>query len=519
MGAPPGLSRASRRARSSAARRASASAPRSSRPTARHWPRDPPRRAPRRSGSAALAIAGTVGSPSATAGQRAVRARLPRGNARRARAASSWRSTRGSPASRRASCSRRAPRADKRILATGEPTPGEPVKTTIDPEVQTATVTALGDQYGGVAVIDAKLRRRPRRGGTRRSRLRSLRARPSRSSPRSRDSTRAWSRSTTSSRSRRPTRLIGREISNAHDAACGGTFVQSFANSCNTVFAPLGVEVGIGEDGRDGRGVRIRVEPPSLAAPEALEALALPPSSLGEIESDVALGESVDRPGPGPRDPARDGVGRADDRERRRPPPNLDREDRRSCDRTPSRSKVTSAETAHEARGHDARGGPLGHRARRRRSPESRSPARPARPSWAQRRSSPARCWRPARIRRSTENAWFASYAPATTARAGDRGHAAERHRRRRHGRRADRARDLLVGARTVGADSSYSSSSAGKPITEPTTTRTPPITAIRPPTVSVSSERPAPIADSAAPAPRIVHQPPPLAASLAGGH
>jgi cell division protein FtsI/penicillin-binding protein 2 len=36
----------------------------------------------------------------------------------------------------------------------------------------------------------------------------------------------------------------GREIANAHDSACGGTFVQSFAKSCNTVFAPLGAEVG-----------------------------------------------------------------------------------------------------------------------------------------------------------------------------------------------------------------------------------------------------------------------------------
>ena len=51
---------------------------------------------------------------------------------------------------------RREARAAKRTLATGKPAPGEPVKTTIDPEIQTAAVTALGDQYGGVAVLDAK---------------------------------------------------------------------------------------------------------------------------------------------------------------------------------------------------------------------------------------------------------------------------------------------------------------------------------------------------------------------------
>ena len=37
---------------------------------------------------------------------------------------------------------------------------------------------------------------------------------------------------------------IGREIPNAHDELCGGTFAESFAMSCNTVFAPLGARVG-----------------------------------------------------------------------------------------------------------------------------------------------------------------------------------------------------------------------------------------------------------------------------------
>jgi cell division protein FtsI/penicillin-binding protein 2 len=35
-----------------------------------------------------------------------------------------------------------------------------------------------------------------------------------------------------------------RVVHNAHDEVCGGTFVQAFARSCNTVFAPLGVKVG-----------------------------------------------------------------------------------------------------------------------------------------------------------------------------------------------------------------------------------------------------------------------------------
>ena len=35
-----------------------------------------------------------------------------------------------------------------------------------------------------------------------------------------------------------------RVVHNAHDELCGGTFVEAFAESCNTVFAPLGVKVG-----------------------------------------------------------------------------------------------------------------------------------------------------------------------------------------------------------------------------------------------------------------------------------
>ena len=178
----------------------------------------------------------------------------------------------------------------ERTLATGEPTDGEPVKTTIDPEVQTATVAALGDQYGGVAVLDA-------RSGD----VRGV-AGLAFSAPQPPGSTfkiitavagldagvvelddvfPVESSNTT----------IGREISNAHDSPCGGTFVQSFAESCNTVFAPLGVEVGIEKMVETAEAFGFNSEP-SLAAPEVLDALAPPPSSLGEIESDVALGES-----------------------------------------------------------------------------------------------------------------------------------------------------------------------------------------------------------------------------------
>jgi peptidoglycan glycosyltransferase len=38
--------------------------------------------------------------------------------------------------------------------------------------------------------------------------------------------------------------LEGRTLQNANGESCGGTFIQAFANSCNSVFAPLGAKVG-----------------------------------------------------------------------------------------------------------------------------------------------------------------------------------------------------------------------------------------------------------------------------------
>ena len=36
----------------------------------------------------------------------------------------------------------------------------------------------------------------------------------------------------------------GREVANAHNEACGGSFVEAFAESCNSVFVPLGPKIG-----------------------------------------------------------------------------------------------------------------------------------------------------------------------------------------------------------------------------------------------------------------------------------
>ncbi len=178
----------------------------------------------------------------------------------------------------------------RRTLAAGEPTDGEPVKTTIDPDVQSAAVTALGDRYGGIAVLDAKS------GDVRGvAGLAFSAPQPPGSTFKVITATAALDAGVVALDDEFPVEVsnttIGREITNAGDSPCGGTFIQSFAMSCNTVFAPLGVEVGVEKMTETAEAFGFN-SPPALAGGNALESLAPPAPSLGEIESDVALGES-----------------------------------------------------------------------------------------------------------------------------------------------------------------------------------------------------------------------------------
>lgn len=129
------------------------------------------------------------------------------------------------------------------VLAQTKPTPGEPVRTTIDPDLQEATATALGDTYGGAAVIDAKNGNVLALAG-----LAFSAPQPPGSTFKVITAAAALEEGITKPSEEFPVvssaPVGGREISNAHDELCGGTLVQSFAMSCNTVFAPLGEELG-----------------------------------------------------------------------------------------------------------------------------------------------------------------------------------------------------------------------------------------------------------------------------------
>ncbi len=134
-----------------------------------------------------------------------------------------------------------------RVLATSELAPGRNLKTTIDPDLQEATVSALGGQSGGVVVLDARSGDVRALAGQAYSFLR-----PPGSTFKVITATAGLEEGKVKlDDSFDPVTEINpapdtgaRVIENAHDESCGGTFEETFAESCNTVFAPLGVEVG-----------------------------------------------------------------------------------------------------------------------------------------------------------------------------------------------------------------------------------------------------------------------------------
>jgi cell division protein FtsI/penicillin-binding protein 2 len=134
-----------------------------------------------------------------------------------------------------------------RLLARAQGAPGQPVRTTIDPRLQTITVNALGGQSGGAVVLNAKTGAVLALAGSAYSA-----PQPPGSIFKVITTTAALEGNDVKLNDTFPvvTEINpdpdsgARVIANAHDEPCGGTFVQAFAHSCNTVFAPLGVEVG-----------------------------------------------------------------------------------------------------------------------------------------------------------------------------------------------------------------------------------------------------------------------------------
>ncbi len=179
-----------------------------------------------------------------------------------------------------------------RVLASSKPQPGAPVKTTIDPDLQQAAVSALAGRIGGVAVLDA------RNGNVRALAGQAFSApQPPGSTFKMITTTAALKKGVVSLDDEfeitNGANVGGRFINNANGEYCGGTFRQAFAESCNADFAPLGPKIG--NDELVGTAEQFGFNsPPTLYAPRIVHQLDLPESTIpDEIGEEIDLGVSA----------------------------------------------------------------------------------------------------------------------------------------------------------------------------------------------------------------------------------
>jgi len=170
-------------------------------------------------------------------------------------------------------------RAGERELARSEARAAAPVRSTIAPDLQAAADAALAGRLGGIAVLDPRTARiralagiafsAPQPPGstfklvTTAAALEEKLVKPSDDFPVVSEAT-----------------IDGVALQNANGELCGGSFTDSFAHSCNSVFAPLGVEIG---------GERL------VAEAEAFGWNA-PPSIPGEAPSTLPREEGITTP-------------------------------------------------------------------------------------------------------------------------------------------------------------------------------------------------------------------------------
>jgi len=130
-----------------------------------------------------------------------------------------------------------------RLVAATPPRAGVTVRTTIDPSLQQAATAALGSRYGAIAVV------RPSTGAVLAlAGIALSSAQPPGSTFKIITATAALQGGFASLASsfplERSTTIDGYTLHNADGEACGGTLLNAFAVSCNSVFVPLGARIG-----------------------------------------------------------------------------------------------------------------------------------------------------------------------------------------------------------------------------------------------------------------------------------
>ena len=133
--------------------------------------------------------------------------------------------------------------AGRRPLARARPRAAPAVRTTIVPRVQEAAVIALAGRFGGIAALD------PLNGDILALAGIAFSApQPPGSTFKIVTTTAALEAGLVKTTDDFPVEtaatIDGVQLENANGESCGGSFRDSFAHSCNSVFAPLGVKVG-----------------------------------------------------------------------------------------------------------------------------------------------------------------------------------------------------------------------------------------------------------------------------------
>ncbi len=134
-------------------------------------------------------------------------------------------------------------RAGHRVLARTAPTRGHDVTTTIVPAIERAAIDALGGRFGGIAAMNPRTGALLALAGIAFSSVQ-----PPGSTMKIITTTGALEAGIVTLSSTFPistaATLDGYTLHNASGEACGGTLLNAFAVSCNSVFAPLGAKLG-----------------------------------------------------------------------------------------------------------------------------------------------------------------------------------------------------------------------------------------------------------------------------------
>lgn len=133
--------------------------------------------------------------------------------------------------------------AGNRVLASSAPKVAQPVTTTIDPALEDAEIAAMANRYAGMVAIN------PRNGQVLAvAGIAFGDPQPPGSTMKIITATAALDAGIVKLGTTFPiatsATIDGYSLQNANGEACGGTLLNAFAVSCNSVFAPLGVQLG-----------------------------------------------------------------------------------------------------------------------------------------------------------------------------------------------------------------------------------------------------------------------------------